>query len=107
MTPNDHQPVSQAKTSRSALVLVLIVVILLAIGGYLILKPQPNKTPTAVAPAAISPASVTITSSGFSPATVSVKAGQAVVWTNTDSVPHGVASGASTAKLYSFSSKQD
>lgn len=44
------------------------------------------------APAAIAPAIVSITNSGFVPGTISIKVGQAVAWTNTDSSSHYVTS---------------
>ncbi|MEX1059037.1 MAG: dockerin type I domain-containing protein [Candidatus Saccharimonadales bacterium] len=43
------------------------------------------------APTAIKTGAVSITSSGFVPATISIKAGDQVAWTNNDSVAHQVA----------------
>lgn len=41
---------------------------------------------------ALSAAQISITSQGFKPATIRVKKGQSVVWTNTDPQPHSVTS---------------
>lgn len=80
--------------SRRALKLLAILLILLVITlGYIVLNPRPKTTSPGV-PAAIAPAAVSITQAGFSPSTVSVTRGQAVIWTNTDVAPHGIASSA-------------
>jgi len=50
---------------------------------------QPASVPT---PQITSQAQVTITGTGFIPSTISVKKGTQVIWTNTDSSPHQVAS---------------
>lgn len=42
-------------------------------------------------PTAIDTAEVSITNSGFVPATISIRAGDQITWTNNDSVPHQVA----------------
>lgn len=79
--------------SKRALKLLAILLVLLVITlGYILLRPHP-KTPL-IAPPPIAPAAVTITHAGFSPSTVSVKRGQAVIWTNTDVAPHGIISSA-------------
>jgi plastocyanin len=43
---------------------------------------------SAATPAQIAPAAVSITKNGFSPSTVTLKVGQAVVWTNDDVLSH-------------------
>jgi plastocyanin len=53
---------------------------------------KPALTPTVTNTVAAVPAGkVTVTASGFSPAIIKVKKGQAVTWTNQDSQPHQIA----------------
>lgn len=88
-----NQPSGPApsSSSRATKILVVLLVLLVITIGYIILRPAPKTTtPAAVAPAAIAPAAVSITATGFSPSTISVAKGQAVVWTNTDNSPHGI-----------------
>lgn len=87
---------------------LLILIALVAISSYYAFRTKPKTTTTkvttvTVAPSKIAPAAVSISSSGFSPATISTKAGQAVVWTNSDTATHLVAS---TNPKPVFSSKQ-
>lgn len=77
--------------------LVLIVIGLAAIGAVVVgmgalNKPATAPTTTNTPEAATATASVEITSSGFSPATLSVKKGTKVTWTNKDTKVHWVAS---------------
>ncbi len=84
---------------------IIIVLILLGIGVYYFffrnapaaMAPSTPETPTqdtsAAAPVPTSTnASVSIASFSFSPATLSVKVGTRVVWTNNDNVPHTITS---------------
>lgn len=90
------------KGSMKMMTVVVIVLLLVAAGvGYKLMhktkKPATatTKTTTASIPSAsldIDPAQVTISATQFVPATITVKTGQAVVWKNTDSAPHLVAS---------------
>ena len=87
---------------------LLILIVLVTISSYYAFRTKPKTTITkvttvTVAPSKIAPAAVSISSSGFSPATISTKAGQAVVWTNSDTATHLVAS---TNPKPVFSSKQ-
>jgi len=50
------------------------------------IAPTPSSTPAAALPAQVS-----ITKAGFAPATISIKAGTQVTWTNSDDQPHQVA----------------
>src|SRR5437868_8533911 len=80
-------------SSRMGLIIVAVVVAVAAIGGVLYLvnhKSTPASQTAAVQ--TVAPALVNITPGGFVPATVTVDVNQAVVWTNADSHPHGVAS---------------
>jgi plastocyanin len=75
---------------------LLVLIALIGITSYVAFRSVPGPfhggSTTATAPAAAAPAVVTITKSGFVPATISIKVGQAVAWTNTDSEPHFVTS---------------
>jgi len=75
--------------SLLVMVAFLVVVSLLAFHST---KKASHRNLTAAAPAKIEPALVNISSTSFTPATVSVKVGQAVEWTNTDTSPHSIAS---------------
>lgn len=92
---SDLLPSRKARSGRrwvSASLLVLV--ILIALTSYLAFHTSrgafgSGKT-QAQAPLAVAPAVVSITDKGFSPATVYIKAGQAVTWTNTDSNEHSI-----------------
>jgi plastocyanin len=76
--------------NHSRLVIGIVVAVVVCVIAGICL--QGHKS-TVSSPSAIPAAAVNITSSGgFVPATISVKIGQAVVWTNKDSKPHIVAS---------------
>ena len=102
-------------SSQNLTITAVVVVLLLALGGWFVLKSQNSATPsptpaaTAVIQTVPSPSPmdssaptsssssattgeqmVTISSSGFSPATVTIKAGQTVTWTNKDTAMHTV-----------------
>jgi plastocyanin len=91
-TMNPEKRSAPKLSKRTTKILAVLLVVLVLIAGYIILRPPAKTTHKAVAPAAIAPAIVNITASGFSPITISVRSGQAVVWTNTDSSPHAIAS---------------
>ena len=97
-SPVASQP-TVAPTAPSAtnklLVVIGLAVLVVAIGlGAFFAFHSTKKAATASVTTIkkIAPAQVSITSSGFVPATMSVKLGQAVTWTNKDSAPHWVAS---------------
>lgn len=91
--------------SRNTAVAVIVVLILVA-GGYLLMRPQTTTNPTPDAKSTPAPTAssategammeekeenmVTISSSGFSPKDITIKAGEAVTWTNSDSADHAV-----------------
>ncbi len=98
-----------------------VVILLVLIGGWYLLKPkstttenpQTAQTPLPQESASPSAASegammkketmVSITSTGFSPKTITVKAGDSVTWTNNDSANHNVNSDPHpTHTLYPF-----
>lgn len=83
----------------------LIVVIVLVLAGWYLTRPKQDMTPTPVAVATpstemASPSSsssaaieqnvVTISSNGFSPGNITIKAGETVAWMNSDSANHTV-----------------
>jgi plastocyanin len=71
--------------------------VLLGIGAFFCLQKQKGEVPTQITPPkegkveVSTPALVEISKDGFVPATISVKKGQVVVWTNNDQKPHQVA----------------
>jgi len=53
---------------------------------------QKEEAPAPPPPAAVIPsAQVSITSSGFTPATIAIKAGTQIIWTDNDTAPHQIA----------------
>lgn len=90
--------------SRNTLVAAVAVILLILVGWYVV-KPksttppetvQPSQTPT-TSPSSASEGAmmkevtiVKITSVGFSPQTITIKAGDKVTWTNGDSANHTV-----------------
>jgi plastocyanin len=97
-----HPPASSPppKSNRSRLVPLVAGLVLLVLVGALVVvtlndkdkkagKQKPasqSQTTAAVQPAG----AVTITAQGFNPATIKVKSGQSVIWTNADDKPHQV-----------------
>lgn len=79
---------SSASRALVAGVVLLGIIMLIALAAYVFR----SQSAAPKAPAAIAPAAVSITVTGFSPSTVSVKKGQAVTWTNTDNVGQSIVS---------------
>jgi plastocyanin len=75
--------------------LTLVISILIILGSVLyVIFTQSSKTAStnsSTKSAATTSAQMTITPEGFSPATISIKAGTHLTWTNTDPNPHQVA----------------
>lgn len=91
-----HQEPTTFPSSKSPVAaLAVAALLMIGVGGvYLIVRShQAHKTPAASSSVTVAPAAVSITKTGFVPATISVKAGQAVIWTNTDTAPHSIAAG--------------
>lgn len=100
--PSANQPepvgttplVAGGKKSAFVLLAAVSVLVLLAIlgvtmlGGKRATSPTTSKAAVAPPPAAL----VAITATGFNPATIKVKVGQSVNWTNQDAKSHQVAS---------------
>lgn len=94
-------------SSRNVMIAVVVLVVVLA-GGWFLLRPQQTVAPAPSAEvtpketypeASVEPATnsammektkVTISATGFSPKTVTIKVGEAVTWTNSDSANHTV-----------------
>lgn len=96
--------------SRNVVIGTAIVIVILVLGWYYLgsqkggvsysppqATPAPQVTQPATSPATSSAASqtaeknvVTITSSGFSPQNITIKAGETVTWMNEDTVDHTV-----------------
>ena len=80
-TTPESQPAGSAKTTtkKSWLVptTIVLVIVALAVGAWMLFSNM-NKTTAAESPTA----AVTITDSGFGPATIQVQKGQDVTWTN-------------------------
>jgi len=74
--------------------IVILVAAVLGLLGFLYLNNQRSKETTKPAPltAVVSEAQVSITKDGFVPATIQIKKGSQVTWTNKDSDSHQIAS---------------
>lgn len=83
------------KSHRPKVLLSFLIVVAAVLIGIIIVDVYRSNTTSKVNATTITknaPAQVSITSSGFIPATISIKAGQAIVWTNSDTKTHEVAS---------------
>jgi plastocyanin len=80
--------------SRLSVVSVALVLLVLIVGAFFFASGSTPSTPSNATASVSSsiPAKVTITSVSFVPATVRVKVGQVVTWTNNDTSQHIVAS---------------
>jgi len=85
-------PIDSSSSKKGPVLGVVLVLLLLVIGAYSFSGNKSSPSSGAASLAALAPAQVSITSSGFVPATVTIKVGQAVTWINTDTAPHVVAS---------------
>jgi plastocyanin len=89
--PQSASPQPSLKVGLAFMTIAVGVIILLALALVLGLAGNLGKPKVKVTtPAAMPSAMVNITKAGFVPATISIKAGQAVVWTNSDASPHDV-----------------
>jgi plastocyanin len=97
MEPQQPTPKAQTKpgfwTIPRTVVAVLVVIIVVALVILVSTNGKSTKTNTGASQniSALQAAKVDITASGFVPATVQVKVGDTVTWTNTDSALHQVA----------------
>lgn len=95
--PQDHfvatVPDSASGRKLPGLMIVLFLLVI-GVGAYtLSLGNNTSNTKGGTASLlAATPGQVSITNTSFVPATITVKVGQAVTWTNTDNAPHTVAS---------------
>lgn len=79
------------------MMLIIIIVAVILIGAIVFgfidnskATPANNANPQTQTPPATSSNAVSISNFSFSPATLTIKAGQTVMWQNNDSVPHSV-----------------
>jgi len=82
-------PAANRRIVTSSLI-VLVALILLTTFVAFRSDPSVNSKVSAATPLNVPPAVVSITRNGFSPSTVSIKVGQAVIWTDNDTSPHFV-----------------
>jgi plastocyanin len=76
-------PFSSRSVNKQFIAITLAVTVIAVVGVVALNERSTTAKPTAV---------VEVTASGFIPTTLAVKAGTQVVWKNTDSAPHAVAS---------------
>ena len=81
-----NNPIKNQKIALAIIVIGLIIIGLLFFSGYI--KPPSKEAPKRPSPTAF----VTITSSGFNPATLLISKGETVQWVNNDSKTHQPAS---------------
>lgn len=79
-------------STRKQVVALIIIIVMVSIGGIWYASTRFSAPSTKLTTHVSQPALISIMSSGFVPATISVKTGQSVVWTNRDVMPHVVAS---------------
>lgn len=102
-TPQTEEPVTplvvEQKPSRGRMmVLILLVAVLLIVGlAYSLTRSDKPASPVATdtpltSETAQETAQVNITAQGFSPATIKIKQGTTVTWTNTDAAAHSLKS---------------
>jgi plastocyanin len=95
ISSDDRRPSGSSSNKKLPVIaLVLLFLVIGGVGAYTLMSGN-NKSSTSTATASLAllaSAQVSITNTGFVPATVTIKAGQAVTWTNNDTKPHVVAS---------------
>jgi plastocyanin len=90
-TSEQKAPPAKDKQKLTKMVLFILVLLAVVAIGLLISNHNKNKAASHVQAAAIDTAEITISKDGFSPATIQIKKGQSVTWTNTDDATHQVA----------------
>ena len=91
----NEPPVARGKKAVFIILAAVLVLVLLAmlgvamLGGKKVATPTPTPANSAAAPEATM---VKISAAGFVPATIKVKVGQSVSWTNDDAKSHHIAS---------------
>lgn len=91
----DHFVALEPSSSSSRKVPGLIIVLLLlviGVGAFTLSSGSNNPSSSTASLLATKPGQVSVTDAGFVPATITVKVGQAITWTNTDNSAHTVAS---------------
>jgi amicyanin len=88
------------KNSLLITIIVIVVIVIAVIVGFIVMKypmttltnPTPNPNPSPSQSPTGTTYNIAISGFSFSPASLSIKAGDTVIWTNQDSVPHTVTS---------------
>jgi plastocyanin len=94
--PAAQQPKTSKSGSKKSILIIILILIIVAAGAVILFKKEDKKsstsTPSTGAQTEQQVAEVKITAGGFAPATVKVKQGTQVRWTNDDDTPHRVIS---------------
>ena len=89
---------NRTRARLKLLAIFIIFIVLVGVVAYFELYKSSAKTPAAssqsnqLVTTRVAPGVVGIGFNGFTPATINVKVGQSVIWTNNDSSPHSVVS---------------
>jgi len=81
-------PMATSPRRRRRVWFLLVPILVVLTASFAVIAMRSNKQTSALAVTA--PAVVSITKNGFTPATIRIKTGQAVVWTNNDSAKHEI-----------------
>lgn len=95
--PPSQAPHQSSKNNKPILIgLAVLAVLVISVLAAIMLKDKPKTSaPVAITSTAtkeLRQAAITITKDGFTPASLTVKQGTKVTWTNTDTAPHAIAS---------------
>lgn len=92
--PAVDQPPKKPRNKAIWIIITVIIVLGLVAGGWLIYTRVFNQKKPAVQQAEVQPdiqtAEVSITATGFNPATITIKKGDQVMWKNTDTKAHRI-----------------
>lgn len=92
--PAVDQPPKKPRNKAIWIIVAVIIVLGLVAGGWLIYSRVFNQKKPAIQQATVQPdiqtAEVSITATGFNPATVKIKKGDQVMWKNTDTKVHRI-----------------
>lgn len=96
-----------AQMSRNTIIVIVVILVIVA-GGWFMFRPQTTVAPTptvestpvattktpapATESAMMEKNEVTVSASGFSPKSITIKVGDSVTWVNTDNAVHNVSS---------------
>jgi len=91
-SPDQAAPAGPPKHPNKHLTFIYIFILVLIVIGIVVVAATSKTSAPGAVSSSTAPAEVSITKTGFMPSTVSISAGQAVVWVNNDSSLHLVAS---------------